>query len=394
MSRRHGRLKFGVFIPPQNRVGLNPNLAIRRTVELIQELDRLGYDEAWVGEHHSGGSELIGSPELVLAAAGERTSSIRLGTGVISLPYHHPFQVAERMVLLDHLTRGRVMFGVGPGQLPTDAWMHGIDSTALRPRMEESLEVILRLLAGETVTHHASWFTLEEAVLQLEPFSDLEVCVVGTISPSGPKLAGRHGLGMLSLAATDPAGNDRLPEHWSIMNEEADRHGQVMDRLRWRLMGPMHIAETVEEAKHNCRYGLKWQFDYLSHISPSSIDVPEDTDSLADLLNETGRAVIGTPDMAAAQIERLLERSGGFGTYLFQGADFADWEATLRSYRLFAEEVAPRFDGSLKPVATSYDRVVAASDDNRNATAAARLAAQDQWERERAVGSPATPPRS
>jgi limonene 1,2-monooxygenase len=391
MSRRHGRLKFGVFIPPQNRVGINPNLAIRRTVELIEHLDRLGYDEAWVGEHHSGGSELIASPELILAAAAERTSFIRLGTGVISLPYHHPFQVAERMVLLDHLTRGRVMFGCGPGQLPTDAWMHGIDSTQLRPRMEESLGVILRLLAGETVTHHADWFTLEQATLQLEPFSDLEVCVVGTISPSGPKLAGRHGLGMLSLAATDPTGNDRLPVHWDIMNEEADRHGHVMDRTRWRLMGPMHIAETVEEAKRNVRYGLKWQYDYLSHISPSAIETPDDSDALADLLNETGRAVIGTPDMAAAQIERMLKRSGGFGTYLFQGADFADWDATLRSYQLFAEEVAPRFDGSLKPVSTSYERVVGHSEDNRNATTAARLAAQDQWERERAASSATAP---
>lgn len=383
MSRRSGRLKFGVFIPPQNRVGLNPNLAIRRVVELIEHLDRLGFDEAWLGEHHSGGSELIASPELVLAAAAERTRDIRLGTGVISLPYHHPFQVAERIVLLDHLTRGRVMFGAGPGQLPTDAWMHGIDATQLRPRMEQSLSVILRLLAGETVTEHADWFTLEEATLQLEPFSDLEVSVVGTISPSGPKLAGRYGLGMLSLAATDPAGNDRLPEHWGIMNEEAERNGHVMDRARWRLMGPMHIAQTVEEAKRQVRYGLKWQYDYLSHITPSAIDVPSDTDGLADLINETGRGVIGTPDMAAAQIERLLDRSGGFGTYLFQGADFAGWDDTLSSYRLFAEEVIPRFDGMLAPVRASYDRVVGASEDNKNATAAARLAAQDQWQKER-----------
>jgi limonene 1,2-monooxygenase len=396
MSLRHGRLKFGVFIPPQNVVGLNPNLAIRRSVELIEHLDNFGFDEAWVGEHHSGGAEIIASPELVLAAAAERTSFIRLGTGVISLPYHHPFQVAQRMVLLDHLTRGRVMFGMGPGQLPTDAWMHGIDATDLRPRLEESLDVILRLIQGETVTHHADWFTCEQAVLQLQPFSELEVSVVGTISPSGPKLAGRYGLGMLSLAATDPAGNDRLPEHWQIMNEQAERHGHTMDRSRWRLMGPMHIAETEEEARRNARYGLRWQYEYLSHITPSAIEVPKDTDALVDLINETGRGVIGTPDMAAAQIERLLERSGGFGTYLFQGADFANWDATLRSYQLFAEEVAPRFDGTLKAVQTSYERVIAASADNLSATSAARLAAQEQYrkEREQAPSASGAEPRN
>ena len=383
MSLRRGQMKFGVFIPPQNRVGLNPNLAIRRCVELIEHLDRFGYDEAWVGEHHSGGAELISSPELILASAAERTQSIRLGTGVVSLPYHHPFQVAERFVLLDHLTRGRAMFGMGPGQLPTDAWMHGLEATQLRPRMEESLSVILRLLRGETVTETSEWYTLREAVLQLAPYSDLEVSVVGTVSPSGPKLAGRHGLGLLSLAATDPTGNDMLPKHWDIMNEEAARHGHTVDRAQWRLMGPMHIAETVEEAKANCRYGLKWQYEYLRHISPSAIDVPENSDDLADLLNATGRGVIGTPEMAIAQIKRLIERTGGFGTFLLQGVDFADWDATLRSYRLIAEEVFPHFDGQLQPVQTSYEMVLARSDDNRAATAAARVAAAASWEKER-----------
>jgi limonene 1,2-monooxygenase len=383
MGWRERGIRFGVFIPPQNKVGMNPNLAIRRVVELIEHLDRLGYDEAWLGEHHSGGAELIGCPELVLAAAAERTTHIRLGTGVVSLPYHHPFQVAERIVLLDHLTQGRVMFGAGPGQLPTDAVMMGMEATNLRPRMEEALEVILDLLAGETVTRYAEWFTCQEATMQLAPYGELEVSVVGTISPSGPKLAGRHGLGLLSLAATDPTGIDQLPKHWEIWNEEAERRGHVVDRATWRLMGPMHIAETVEEAKRDVRYALKWQYEYLSHITPSAIEVPDDLDGLANIINETGRGVIGTPDMAAAQIERLLERSGGFGTYLFQGADFARWDASLRSYPLFAEEVAPRFNGGLAPVVDSYERVINVADENRSATSAARLAATEQWERER-----------
>lgn len=387
MSLRKGQMKFGVFIPPQNRVGLNPNLAIRRCVELIEHLDRFGYDEAWVGEHHSGGAELIASPELVIASAAERTTAIRLGTGVVSLPYHHPFQVAERFVLLDHLTRGRVMFGMGPGQLPTDAWMHGLDATQLRPRMEQSLAVILRLLRGETVTESSDWYTLRDAVLQLAPYSDLELSVVGTVSPSGPKLAGRHGLGLLSLAATDPTGNDMLPRHWDIMNEEAARHGHTVDRSQWRLMGPMHIAETEAEAKANCRYGLRWQYEYLRHITPSAIDVPDNSDDLADLLNRSGRGVIGTPEMAVQQIRRLVERTGGFGTFMLQGVDFADWDATLRSYRLIAEEVMPHFDGQLVPVQQSYEHVLGQADANRAATAAAREAARVTWEEERKTPS-------
>jgi limonene 1,2-monooxygenase len=253
--------------------------------------------------------------------------------------------------------------------------------------MEESLDVILRLLAGDTVTAKADWFTLQEAVLQLAPYGELPVSVVGTVSPSGPKLAGRHGLGLLSLAATDPTGNDQLPVHWGIVQEEAARHGHTVDRGDWRLMGPMHVADTVEAAKRNCEYGLRWQYNYLSHITPSAIDVPESTAELADLLNETGRGVIGTPDMAITQIQRLLDRSGGFGTYLFQGADFANWHDTLRSYELFAEEVMPRFNGHLGQVLGSYNHVLDETESNRSSTAAARVAAQEQWKREREAAS-------
>ncbi|MTD17095.1 LLM class flavin-dependent oxidoreductase [Nakamurella sp. YIM 132087] len=381
-------MKFGVFLPPQNVVGLNPTLAIRRTIELAEHLDQLGFDEIWFGEHHSGGAELVASPELLIAAAAERTKRIRLGTGVISLPYHSPFQVAQRIVQLTHMTGGRVMFGAGPGQLPTDARMMGMDAMLLRPRMEESLDVILRLLAGETVSAKTDWFALDDAVLQLRPYGDLEVSVVGTVSPSGPKLAGRYGLGLLSLAATDPTGNDQLPRHWDIVQEESARRGLSVAKDRWRLAGPMHVAETVEKAIANCEYGLNWQYKYFSHISPSAIDVPDTTEGTAELLNSTQRAVIGTPDMASAQIERLLARTGGFGTYLFQGADFAGWRETLRSYEIFAEEVMPRFNGHLAPVLSSYQHVIDETEESKAATAAARVQAEAQWKRERETPLP------
>ena len=157
-----GRLKFGIFLAPFHPVGQNPTLALERDLQLVEHLDALGFDEAWFGEHHSAGYEIIASPEVFIAAAAQRTKHIRLGTGVSSLPYHHPFMLADRMVLLDHLTRGRVMFGVGPGALPSDAFMMGIDPAKQRDMMEESLEAILQLLAGETVTMETEWFKLRQ----------------------------------------------------------------------------------------------------------------------------------------------------------------------------------------------------------------------------------------
>src|ERR671933_971704 len=157
------RLKFGIFMAPFHRLNENPTLALERDLELVQWLVTLGFDEVWVGEHHSAGWETISCPEIFIGIAADRTRHIKLGTGVISLPYHHPFMVANRMVLLDHLTRGRVMMGVGPGALVTDAVMLGIDTTKQQPRMEEALDIIVRLLrSDEPITYHGEWFTLVE----------------------------------------------------------------------------------------------------------------------------------------------------------------------------------------------------------------------------------------
>ena len=166
------RMKFGIFLAPFHVLGENPTLGLERDLELIQWLDYLGFDEAWIGEHHTAGWETIASPEVFMGVAAERTKYINLGTGVISLPYHHPLMVANRMVLLDHLTRGRVMLGVGPGALTTDAYMLGIDPLTQRNRMGESFDIIMRLLTEtEPITYESDWFTLNEARLHLQPYT-------------------------------------------------------------------------------------------------------------------------------------------------------------------------------------------------------------------------------
>ena len=129
-------MRFGIFAAPFHPHDQNPTLHYQSDLELIVRLDELGYDEAWIGEHHSGGWEMVGSPELLCAVAAERTKHIDLCTGVVSLPYHHPFMVADRIVQLDHLTRGRIKFGVGPGALANDAHMMGIDHMKMRGMME------------------------------------------------------------------------------------------------------------------------------------------------------------------------------------------------------------------------------------------------------------------
>src|ERR1700754_4270271 len=187
------KLRFGYFIAPFHRAGTNPTLAMQRDLEFVEHLDALGFDEAWIGEHHSAGTEIIAAPEIFIAAAAERTKHIKLGTGVTSVAYHNPYMVAERAVLLDHMTRGRFMLGVGPGSLPTDAIMLGLDPTETRPLLEEGLDVIMRLLTGEPVPSRSKTWNLVDARLHLRPYSNplFDVAVPAVASPSGPRLAGR-----------------------------------------------------------------------------------------------------------------------------------------------------------------------------------------------------------
>ena len=165
------QLRHGVFLPPFHPMDENPAACMDRDLELMQWLDRLGFHEAWIGEHHSAGWELISSPELFIAVAAERTRSIRFGTGVISLPYHNPLMTANRIIQLDHHTRGRVMFGAGPGLLASDALMLGIDPNTQRDRMAEALDVILRFFSGEIVTEKTDWYTFVNARAHLRPYT-------------------------------------------------------------------------------------------------------------------------------------------------------------------------------------------------------------------------------
>jgi limonene 1,2-monooxygenase len=355
------KLRSGIFLAPFHPLDEDPTLALHRDLELVEFLDRLGYDEAWIGEHHSGGFEIIASPELFIAAAAARTQHIRLGTGVVSLPYHNPLMVADRILQLDHMTRGRVMFGVGPGLLPGDASMLGVDVAKQRDRMVEALDVILRLFRGETVTEKTEWYDLREARCQLRPYSNPmpEVAVASSVTPAGGKAAGKYGLGMLCVAATVTKGYDALATNWQIANDIAAKRGSSMDPSRLRLVGPMHIASTRDEARANVRYGLEKWADYYAKVNPvAAQEAPGDGD-LIDRMIASKRAVIGTPDDAIAQIARLEEKQGHFGAFLQLAHNWADFAATKKSYELFARHVLPRFNDANRARVASLDWTVA-----------------------------------
>ncbi len=381
-------LRHGIFLAPFHSVRENPTLAFERDLELMAHLDTLGFDEAWIGEHHSAGMETIDSPEMFIAAAAERTKHLRFGTGVISLPYHHPLNVANRIIQLDHMTRGRAMLGVGPGLLASDALMMGIEPEVTRDRMEQSLDVILRLLAGEVVTETTDWYTLREARTHLHPYTRPypEVCVASAVTPSGGRLAGRYDLGMLCVAAGIQAGFDALDVNWRVACDRAAEQGREMDRSRLRCVVSMHLADSHTQAKADIRFGTEEYIDYLNNNQPR-FHVPPGADTV-DWVVENRIAVVGTPDDAIERIEQLYAKQGEFGCVLLLANNWADWPATKRSYELYARYVMPHFSGANRNRTDSWAWVTANQTeivDKRLAAAAQMTAKHDAEEAAKAV---------
>jgi limonene 1,2-monooxygenase len=348
--------RFGAFLAPfHSPVGQDPVYAYERDLDVIRLLDKLGFDEAWIGEHHSCGSELVPDPMIFIAHAANHTRHIKLGAGVVSLPYHNPLWVADRALLLDYLTRGRFMLGLGPGALPTDATMIGLSIEDQRGALEQDADVLMALLRGETVSAKTNRYTLVDARTQLTPYSDFDVAIAAIASPTGPRVAGKHGAGLLSVGATAQGGFDALALHWNVMEERAAEFATTADRGSWRLVGPMHLAETKEQAIEDVRHGLDPWAEYTQDVvaAPHFRAAGTTFDERVAWVNETGLGVIGTPDEAIAQIERLEKQSGGFGAYLLMHHEWARPEATKRHYELFANHVKPRFQGTTRRLAAA-----------------------------------------
>lgn len=349
-------MKFGLFIAPFHRMGENPTLCYERDLETVQWAERLGFDEVFIGEHHSAGWEIIPSPEVFIAHAAAQTKRIKLGTGVVSIPYHHPLNVAARIAFLDHLTRGRIIFGVGPGLLPGDAYMRGIDPKDQRPRMIEGVKAILRLFNEDRVTLDGSWFKLVEAHLQVKPLQRPHPPIVtaSTFTPSGFIAAGQLGAGVMTFftgAFTD------LDARWKLAEEVAAAHGRTVRRQEWRFVMPIHLAESRREAVDQIR---QWGDEYFRQYAITTTglaqkDRPDQPlEELGiDRLIDAGAMLVGTPDDAIARLREMNEGAGGFGGVLNMVMDWGTREQQARSHELMARYVMPAFQGSADSISLS-----------------------------------------
>lgn len=381
--------RFGYLHLPFHRMDVNPTLQLERDLQLVELADSLGFDEMFCGEHHSAGHEIVGTPEMFLAAAAQRTRRIRLGSGVVSVPYHNPFHIAERAVLLDHLSQGRHILGVGPGSLTSDAKMFGLEVADSRRKLGEGLDVIVRLLEGEVVTEETDWFKLEGARLQLNSYQlpRVEMVTACVASPTGPRAAGKYGLGMINMSALSSVAFEALRDHWSVVEYEAEQAGRSCDRSSWRLCGLLHIAESEKQARKDLSYGFR---EVMRYLEKASILPPLEGDTFDQLLDnaiEQDVIVIGTPETAINVVEELAERTGGFGVFCISLMDYVDYAAQRRCLELFAEQVIPHFRGQLGRRESSAEWALGELGGGRQDWEKAIAAATESYKKERAEPS-------
>ena len=361
-------MRFSFFMMPLHDPSENPALACERDIALVRLADELDFDEFFIGEHHSGGWETMPCPEMALAKASAHAHRIRLGTSVVGLPYHHPFHVAERIAFLDHLTRGRAILGVGPSSLTTDIKLFGLPPEAHRPIMDESLNIIVKLLESpEPFDYEGKYWKLRNVRLQLRSYQQprLPLAIASAGSPHAMELAGKYGMILFSMAGKPVSGKHPLAEHWPLVEASAARHGVTVSRKDWRVVTFVYLAETRERAWADAEAAIRRDMHYFITIGIKGVYEAYPGQPVSELTPRSAaqvrRWIIGTPDDAIAAIERFQEETGEFGGLMLTTHEWVEPAKVRRSLELFARYVMPHFRGHTLDLQDEWRRTQAAS---------------------------------
>lgn len=357
-------MDYGLFIMPLHPPARPVADTYEDDLQTLIAADRLGYSEAWIGEHFTSAWENIPCPDLLIAKAAGVTERLRLGTGVVLMPFHNPLEVALRFATLDHLTRGRFMLGVGSGGIAGDRKAFGIELNAqdAAALTREGIEVVVKAWAGEPFVHEGRFFkynvpepdhTTETGIL-LRPYQQPHppIGIAGVSrSSAGLALAGEHGWIPMSTNFLQP---DVLRQHWASVEAGAARSGRRPSRRQWRIAREIYVAETREQAVRDARDGAMARAfrDYmlplvasgpygLAAFKPIEGEVPDSEITIDYLIENVW--IVGSPDDCVAKVRALYEAVGGFGTVLMIGHDWhPEPRKWMRSLELFAEKVMPR----------------------------------------------------
>lgn len=360
------KMKFSFFMMPLHLPTENPSLAFQRDIDMVCYADDLGYDEFYIGEHHTAAWESIPAPDLVLAKASATAKRIKLGTALVSLPFHHPFHVAERMAFLDHLTDGRVILGVGPNSLPPDIKLFGVPATDLRPMMDESLEIIVKLLESpDPINVDGRFWKIKDMALQLRSYQQprLKLATATTGSKRSLGHVAKYQMILLSPPTPGDVRRGTLPveKHWDAVEEAAIKYGTQVSRDDWRIVTYVYLADTREQAWADVESSIKRDVhDYFYVIGgPASwlIDPGQAPEDLTpQQIVESKCWIIGTPDDAIKAIEKLDRDCGGIGGIMMTTHEWVPQAKINYSLELFARYVMPHFQGRTNDLKREWKR--------------------------------------
>ena len=353
-------MKLGLFMMPLHPSYREVADCYDRDIDQLVLADKVGFDEAWLGEHFTEKWENAPAPDLLIAKALALTEKIRFGTGVTLLGMHEPVYLAHRLAMLDHLSRGRFQWGIGLGGIPTDMALMGLDPSEGRARAEEAIDVILGLWAAEDgmYSHKGEFFRIEAP--KLDPVTERGLHMKPMQLPHPPialaastpksnslRIAGERGWSPMSSSLLSRA---FLPGHWDTVMEGADAAGNTPSRSDWRIARDIFVGPTPEIARERARTVLGRNYEV--HQLPSRQDTIQmeimkhdpslkDEDIDVDYLMEN-LWIVGDPQECADKIHALYEEVGGFGTLLSVTADSDDPSWDHESLTLLAQEVGPR----------------------------------------------------
>ncbi|MEF8778049.1 MAG: LLM class flavin-dependent oxidoreductase [Natronomonas sp.] len=355
-------LDFGIFTMPEHPPWENWNLSYDRDVQEAKLADELGFDEYWIGEHHTGSYENVPVPEYMIAKISAETEHINLGPGTVNLPYHDPFLVAERLAFLDQLTDGRVIYGYGGGGLPSDMEMFSIDGEDQREMIAEAIDIIQTYTqAEEPTSYDGEFWSYDDRIIQVPPYQDEPMeSIAGLTRERSYEMAGEMGMGSLSVYFTpletpnNPAAPN-LQDHARAMTEAAEAAGRDPQEVRdnWGIVREVYVSDSKEQALDEIREGVEDSYSYLIELGLGALmkrddEMPDDDLSL-EWMAENIPWIIGSPEDCIRQIKKLHEEVGGFGTLILNSRDWVTTDLQERSLELFAREVMPAFQSNKGP---------------------------------------------
>jgi alkanesulfonate monooxygenase SsuD/methylene tetrahydromethanopterin reductase-like flavin-dependent oxidoreductase (luciferase family) len=360
-------MKLSLFMMPMHNMNRSYPLTLDEDIEQFTLADELGFEEAWVGEHYSSDIEQISSPLVFLAFMASRTKQIKLGTGVLALPYYHPAQLASHVALVDQLTKGRFIFGIGTGALGSDIEVLGLEGANRQDMMLDSIDLIKKIWTSDPpydfkgkfwnikITENV-WPDLGVGPLPKPLQQPYPPMAISVSSPNSSSMRVAAQFDLMPISANFVA-SWVVKTHWETYLDECRKLGKVADGSKWRVARSIFVAETDKEAEAYVQKpggAYDWYYDYMFQVysrmkAPGLLAPRPDTppESITHQMVRDNFVICGSPDTVTRKLLALRDEVGPFGTLMMTAHDWSDKAIMRRSMELLANDVMPRVNAEL-----------------------------------------------